>query len=84
MRVAALPTGSSLAAGAGKYVAPHARDDLRLLAARERPGAGTVYTLRLEALRFSPISLEAAQELLLRREAWFHDLEQILADQQTS
>ncbi len=44
-------------------------------AAQLRPG---------EALRFSPISLEAAQELLLRREAWFHDLEQILADQQTS
>jgi len=33
-----------------------------------------------EKLRFAPIALEAAQELYLRREARFHELEQILAD----
>ena len=43
-------------------------------AAQLRPG---------ETLRFSPVSLEEAQELLLRREARFRDLEKILADQQT-
>jgi allophanate hydrolase subunit 2 len=43
-------------------------------AAQLRPG---------QTLRFSPISLEEAQALLLRREAHLHDLELILADQQT-
>jgi antagonist of KipI len=43
-------------------------------AAQFRPG---------EALRFSLVSLEEAQELLLRREARFRDLEKVLADQQT-
>lgn len=43
-------------------------------AAQLRPG---------ETLRFSPISLEEAQELWLRREARFRDLEKVLADQQT-
>jgi antagonist of KipI len=43
-------------------------------AAQLRPG---------ETLRFSSISLEAAQALLLRREAHLHDLELILAEQQT-
>jgi antagonist of KipI len=43
-------------------------------AAQLRPG---------ETLRFSSISLEEAQALLLRREAHLHDLELILADQQT-
>ena len=43
-------------------------------AAQIRPG---------ESLRFSPISLEEAQALLLHREARLHDLEKILADQQT-
>jgi antagonist of KipI len=42
-------------------------------AAQLRPG---------ETLRFSPIELGAAQDLLLQRETWFHDLEQVLADQQ--
>ena len=36
-----------------------------------------------ETLRFSPVSLEEAQELYLRREDRFRDLEKILADQQT-
>jgi antagonist of KipI len=43
-------------------------------AAQLRPG---------ETLRFSLISIEEAQELLLRREARLRDLEEILADQQT-
>jgi antagonist of KipI len=43
-------------------------------AAQLRPG---------ETMRFSTVSLEEAQELLLRREERFRDLEQILADQQT-
>jgi antagonist of KipI len=43
-------------------------------AAQLRPG---------ETLRFSPVSLEEAQELLLRREERFRDLEKVLADQQT-
>ncbi len=43
-------------------------------AAQLRPG---------ENLRFSTISLEEAQALLLRREARFRDLEKVLADQQT-
>jgi len=43
-------------------------------AAQLRPG---------QSLRFSTISLEEAQALLLQREAHLHDLELILADQQT-
>jgi antagonist of KipI len=43
-------------------------------AAQLRPG---------ETARFSPVSLEEAQALYLRREARFRDLEQVLADQQT-
>jgi antagonist of KipI len=42
-------------------------------AAQLRPG---------ETLRLSPVSLEEAQALYLRREARFRDLEQVLADQQ--
>ena len=43
-------------------------------AAQLRPG---------ETLRFAALTLEAAQELLLQREARFRDLEAILADQQS-
>ena len=43
-------------------------------AAQLRPG---------EALRFSAVSLEEAQDLLLAREALFRDLDQVLADRRT-